>query len=132
MATNAERLMAVPQEPDPERELARQVGLLVRAARLKAGKSQEDLANDCGRGVTRQTVYRVERGLNTTLGTLGRIAAALDVSLADLMPRDLGFFVAGASGTPVAPSSRPLLPKSAPRTPRTGWFACDAVTSEAA
>jgi transcriptional regulator with XRE-family HTH domain len=61
-------------------------GLRLREVRLKAGVSQEKLAELAG--LHRTYVSSVERGLrNISLENIDRLAAALDVELADLMPK---------------------------------------------
>lgn len=56
----------------------------VRKLRVKRGLSQEALAVDAG--VDRSYVGRIERGVeNPTAETLERLAAALDVPVADLL-----------------------------------------------
>jgi transcriptional regulator with XRE-family HTH domain len=61
----------------------------IRRIRVKQGLSQEQLATDSS--VDTSYVSRLERGLeNPTIGTLGRIAAALGVSTADLLAKTRG------------------------------------------
>lgn len=54
-------------------------GQLFRARRRFAGLTQRELARRAGTG--QSDVCRVERGLETTLGTLRRLATALDCGL---------------------------------------------------
>lgn len=62
------------------------LGQAIRELRAKRGISQEDLAHEAG--VTTGTMSTIERGLsNPTWGTVKGIAAALDVSLAELAKR---------------------------------------------
>lgn len=61
-------------------------GVRLREVRLGAGVSQEKLADLAG--LHRTYVSSVERGLrNISLENIDRLAAALGVELADLMPR---------------------------------------------
>lgn len=63
------------------------LGKNVRAARLKAGLSQEQLAFDAQ--MKRSYVSDLERGIrNPTVKAIGRLAAALDVAPADLFKTD--------------------------------------------
>lgn len=73
-AANAER----------DRELLLSVGARIRERREARGLSQLAFANLAG--MRKQYVYRVEKGLqNLNLLTLARIAAALDLTLAELL-----------------------------------------------
>jgi transcriptional regulator with XRE-family HTH domain len=59
-------------------------GAAMRATRVGKGISQEDLANDSG--IDRSYLGAIERGeQNAGLLHLVRIAAALDIALADVM-----------------------------------------------
>lgn len=70
--------MSAPSVPDPS--LARAIN----ARRLKLGRTQEDLAHAAGLSVAAWA--RIERGQsNPTWTTVRRIAAALDLSLGDLI-----------------------------------------------
>lgn len=61
-------------------------GQRLRQARLKAGVSQEKLADLAG--LHRTYVSSVERGLrNISLENIDRLATALGVEMADLMPK---------------------------------------------
>lgn len=61
-------------------------GLLLREIRRKAGISQEKLAELAG--LHRTYVSGVERGLrNISLENIERLAVALDVEMASLMPK---------------------------------------------
>lgn len=83
-------------------------GQAIRATRRRRGVSQEGLALKCG--LDRTYVSGIERGLrNPSLTNILKLAAALDVSPADLLAgigRDARF-ANGASGfsdpTPAAP-----------------------------
>jgi transcriptional regulator with XRE-family HTH domain len=55
----------------------------VREARTAAGLTQQTLASKAG--VSLGTLMRIERGDDTTLRTLSQIAAALNVSVAELI-----------------------------------------------
>ncbi|HEY7962321.1 MAG TPA: helix-turn-helix transcriptional regulator [Solirubrobacteraceae bacterium] len=69
--------MTTPAKPDPA--LAR----TLRGLRLRRGQTQEDLAHDAG--ITTAALARIERGqANPTWVTVRCIAAALDISLAEL------------------------------------------------
>ncbi len=62
-------------------------GRKLRTVRLEKGLSQEKLAEIAG--LHRTFVSMVERGKrNVTLATVEKLAKALEVSLADLMPAD--------------------------------------------
>lgn len=66
-------------------ELLRTLGERVRSLRVERGWSQEDLAAVCGRHFT--YIGRIERGeQNVTLEVLYDVAAALGVSVAELLP----------------------------------------------
>ncbi|WP_306323730.1 MULTISPECIES: helix-turn-helix transcriptional regulator [unclassified Streptomyces] len=72
--------------PPPDWVLARrrEVGELIRAARLSVRMTQEALALEAG--IDRPSVVRIEAGQQSpTLDTLIRIADALDVPLRDLV-----------------------------------------------
>lgn len=70
----------MPAGPEP---LAAAFGAAVREARGRLGVSQEKLAERIG--VQRTYVVDIEAGRrNPTLRTIGRFAAALDLSLAEL------------------------------------------------
>ena len=59
------------------------LGAAIRQLRNKRGVTQEDLAHDAG--VTTGTLSLIERGKsNPAWGTVKSIAAALDVSVADV------------------------------------------------
>ena len=61
-------------------------GQRLRELRRKAGLSQEKLADSAG--LHRTYVSGVERGLrNISLENIDRLAAALDVEMAELMPK---------------------------------------------
>ena len=75
-----------PTEPQPEWVLAhrRLIGTRIRAIRASRHLSQERLGELAG--TDRQTINRVELGhVSTRIDTLMRIAAALDVPLAELV-----------------------------------------------
>lgn len=72
--------------PPPDWVLARRkvVGERLRAARLQANLTQEKVA--LAAEIDRPSIVRIEQGRQSpTLDTLIRIAAALDVPLADLV-----------------------------------------------
>jgi len=72
------QLVAPPPDPQPA------LGRAVRQLRERKGISQEDLAHDAR--VTTGTISTIERGLsNPTWGTVKNIAAALDVSMIELV-----------------------------------------------
>lgn len=58
-------------------------GAKVREARTAAGLTQQSLATRAG--VSLGTLIRIERGEDTTLGTLTLLAAQLGVGVADLI-----------------------------------------------
>jgi transcriptional regulator with XRE-family HTH domain len=66
------------------------LGEAIRQLRQKRGVTQEDLAHEAD--ITTGTLSLIERGqANPTWGTLKGIAAALDVSIADLAKLSLKF-----------------------------------------
>ena len=70
--------MGPPDRPQPA------LGKAIRQLREKRGTSQEDLAHHAG--VTTGTISTIERGLsNPTWATVEAIAAALGVSMTDLV-----------------------------------------------
>jgi transcriptional regulator with XRE-family HTH domain len=76
--------MGPSEQPQPA------LGKAIRQLRDQRGVSQEALAYEAG--VTSGTLSLIERGLsNPTWGTVKGIAAALDVSIADLAKLSLGF-----------------------------------------
>jgi transcriptional regulator with XRE-family HTH domain len=76
---SASNLSGVPPPTEIDRDLAD----VLRSLRERQGRSQEALAHEAG--LTVATLARVERGQsNPTWTTVTRIAAALDVSLAQL------------------------------------------------
>lgn len=75
-----------PIEPQPEWVLThrRLIGTRIRAARASRRLSQERLGELSG--TDRQTINRIEQGhVSTRIDTLMRIAAALDMPLAELV-----------------------------------------------
>lgn len=60
-------------------------GKELRAARLHAGLSKKQLAERAR--MTRQGLFKIERGGNVTLGTIVLLADALDCHIADFFPR---------------------------------------------
>ncbi|HVY62823.1 MAG TPA: helix-turn-helix transcriptional regulator [Planctomycetota bacterium] len=65
-------------------ELRKQLGQRLRKLRAAAGLSQDDLAHLAG--LSRISVGSIERGSSSlTIDTLDKLAAALDVSLAELL-----------------------------------------------
>ena len=76
--------MGPSEQPQPA------LGKAIRQLRSERGVSQEALAYEAG--VTSGTLSLIERGLsNPTWGTVKGIAAALDVSIADLAKLSLRF-----------------------------------------
>jgi transcriptional regulator with XRE-family HTH domain len=64
----------------------RQLGATVRSERVRISLSQEDFAERCG--VHRNYIGRVERAeINLSFDTLGRIAAGLKLTVAELCRR---------------------------------------------
>lgn len=74
-------MLLVPQTTDTPA----QFGALVRRARENAGKTQQSLAEQAG--ISLRTLSRIESGEDTLVGTLSAIAAALDMPVADLLPK---------------------------------------------
>ena len=73
-----------PDQPDWVLARRRAIGARIREARRGAGLSQERLGELCGSD--RQTINRIELGhVATRIDTLVRIAAALEVPLADIV-----------------------------------------------
>jgi transcriptional regulator with XRE-family HTH domain len=69
-----------------ERELRLTFGQNVRAERLKRGMSQAELGKECG--LAQEYVSAVESGrLNLTIGTMVRIALALEAEVLRLLRR---------------------------------------------
>ena len=69
-----------------ERELRLTFGQNVRAERLKRGMSQAELGEECG--LLQEYVSAVESGrLNLTIGTMVRIALALEAEVLRLLRR---------------------------------------------
>lgn len=66
-------------------ELQRLVGNRVKRARIKAGLTQQQVAD--ATGTVRSAVAMVETGWATSLVTLERIAGVVGVRLVDLIPR---------------------------------------------
>jgi transcriptional regulator with XRE-family HTH domain len=65
------------------------IGWNIRAARVKLGLSQIQLAADCN--IDTSYISRLERGLeNPTIRTLDKIANALNVSSVDLLAKPRG------------------------------------------
>jgi transcriptional regulator with XRE-family HTH domain len=60
----------------------------VRAARGRAGKSQQSLATEAG--ISLRTLSRIEGGETTTIDTLARIAAALGMTSSELLAEPAG------------------------------------------
>jgi len=68
----------VPQAPEVDR-VQREIGRRVRAARLRAGMTQEAAAGEAG--IDYKRWQRIETGeVNCTIRSLVRIAAALDTT----------------------------------------------------
>jgi transcriptional regulator with XRE-family HTH domain len=59
------------------------VGTRVRSIRQSVGYSIEDLAETCG--LTSAEITGIEEGLDVDMGQLKRVAAALQVSVSDLL-----------------------------------------------
>lgn len=57
----------------------------LRAARLRARLSKQGLADRAG--MTRQGLFKIERGGDVTLGTIALLANALGCQIADFFPR---------------------------------------------
>ena len=58
-------------------------GLRIRQLRMEKGLSQQNLADRAEIEISQ--VYRIEKGkTNTTLSTIGALASALDISIAEL------------------------------------------------
>ncbi|MFE7232576.1 helix-turn-helix domain-containing protein [Streptomyces sp. NPDC057596] len=75
-----------PSDSQPDWVIARRraIGDRIRAARLHANLTQERLAEQAG--MDRQAVNRIEQGhTSPKIDTLIRLAAAIDVPLADLV-----------------------------------------------
>lgn len=73
------------QRQPPNRAAREALGINVRAARTKAGISQETLAHESG--IARSYVSTIERGLaNLALDHLVLLAGVLDVETTDLVP----------------------------------------------
>ena len=69
-----------------ERELRLTFGHNVRAERLKRGMSQAELGEECG--LLQEDVSAIESGrLNLTIGTMVRIALALETEVLRLLRR---------------------------------------------
>lgn len=67
------------------RDIAKEVGVLIKSHRKEAGLSQEALALKAG--IARAYVGRLERGeFNITIKTLWDIAEAIGISAKDLIP----------------------------------------------
>jgi transcriptional regulator with XRE-family HTH domain len=65
-------------------EILRTVGLNLRAARLRAGLSQEELG--LSSGLDRTYISGIERGVrNPTVVALAKVARGLDVSVSELV-----------------------------------------------
>ena len=78
--------MADKQQQDPKRHLTRILADNIRAYRKSNQVSQEELADMCN--LHRTYVGSVERGeRNVTLKTLGALAAALGVSVPELLTK---------------------------------------------
>ncbi|WP_405676943.1 helix-turn-helix domain-containing protein [Streptomyces sp. NBC_01511] len=76
----------MPTDPPPDWVLTRRqaIGTRIRAAREAAGLTQIQLGEMAG--LDHKTIHRIEYGTSDpTLGMLIRIAAALDMSLSDLV-----------------------------------------------
>lgn len=58
---------------------ARGLGQVVQSVRLARGWTQHELAMEAG--ISRPTVARVERGDNVSTATIGKVAAALGLTL---------------------------------------------------
>jgi transcriptional regulator with XRE-family HTH domain len=59
------------------------IGRKIQAAREARGIKQAELARQCG--MERQALWKLERAENVTVRTLERVAAALGVSVTDLV-----------------------------------------------
>ncbi len=58
-------------------------GLRIRQLRMEKGLSQQNLADRAEIEISQ--VYRIEKGkTNTTLSTIGALASALDISIAEI------------------------------------------------
>lgn len=69
---------------EKKHETLRKFGLRLRELRLAKGLSQETFASQCG--LDRTYISGVERGVrNISLANISLIAAALDISIAELM-----------------------------------------------
>jgi len=76
-------------DPRSTTDIDREIGTRIRTRRLEIGMSQETLAGEIG--VTFQQIQKYEKGVNrVSASTLVRIAHALKVQLAGLMPRSVG------------------------------------------
>ncbi len=75
-------------------DIQRQFGARVRELRNRAGLTQAELAQRCGRGVEMQRVGEIERGeQNCTLKTVHRLAKGLSCEPAELFlfsPQEVG------------------------------------------
>jgi transcriptional regulator with XRE-family HTH domain len=78
------------KEDRPEEiEIFKEVARRIRAARLKQGLTQDNLADRLG--MKKAYIFQLERGsANPTLKTLVRVGFALGLEPADLMPRIAG------------------------------------------
>ncbi|WP_412987693.1 helix-turn-helix domain-containing protein [Pontimicrobium sp. IMCC45349] len=73
------------QHQKDKEELSKQVGLRIKEVRAKLNMQQQTLAAACN--FEKSNMARIETGrVNITLGTLLKIANALDVPLKDLLP----------------------------------------------
>lgn len=82
-----------------------QIGARVRAARMARGMSQERLGEALG--ITFQQIQKYEKGTNrVAVSTLFKIAAALDVAPADLVPELRG--TGDETGLPSITNARAL------------------------
>jgi transcriptional regulator with XRE-family HTH domain len=79
MTTSAKRLV---RSPDDEFDYAL-IGRRVRSARQAVGYSIEDLAETCG--LTSAEILGIEEGLDVDATQIKRVAAALQVSVDDLV-----------------------------------------------
>ncbi|MGS1050779.1 helix-turn-helix transcriptional regulator [Burkholderia glumae] len=99
-----------PKIRDRRSPVATAVGERVKACRIKADKSQEELAYEAGLDRTR--VSAIERGVaNPTVETLATICYVLNITLADLFePLALALKPSGEHrrGTAPQPRRRPL------------------------
>jgi len=66
-----------------DKQLMASFGLRIRQLRMEKGLSQQNLADRAEIEISQ--VYRIEKGkTNTTLSTIGALASALDISIAEI------------------------------------------------